>query len=108
MPRKFLLLVSVILLAVAAGLGYRVADGIWRDFYWTPKELALSPEQARTRVEIYLADALVQSSTLSQPVRIRLNNVAEATRVPLASAAFCLGAGLAFLVAGLASPRSRR
>ena len=108
MSRKTLFLVSAILLVVAAGLGYRVADGLWRDFYWTPKELALTPEQARTRVEIYLADELVQSSTLPQPVRIRLNNAAEATRLPLASATLFLGAGIAFLVAGLASPRSRR
>ena len=101
---------AAIFLLTSLVLGYGVMDGIRRDYYWTPMERVVSPEDASNRVLIYVGAGgeLVSSSTFSPPILIRLNNVVEATRTQLAVAMFLLGAGMALLVSFPATPLSRR
>jgi hypothetical protein len=106
LPKRTLLLIGIIVLAIGATLAGRLYYGLSKDIYWTPMQHALAPSDVRERVAIYVGDKLIGDSVGMEHVALRFNNRDKIARNTMAGIAFCLGIGLTLL--GTAVYGSRR
>jgi len=97
-PRRTVLVASLIFLAIFVFLSGRLYYNLSQDYYWTPMQHALPPSKARDRVEIYTGNQILGDTVDGRAITLRFNNKDKIARDTLAECGFFLGAGVVLLV----------
>lgn len=85
--------------AVILGLiGTQYYQAMVRDIHWTPKEMALSPMDAKSQVEVYVGGTRIGDLYDGKEVSLRLNNRAEALNRAHMFTLICLMSALGVLL----------
>ena len=113
---------SVVCFAIATAAGMQLSRNLNEDFYWTPKELAPTLEEARDRVEVYYEEELLQRraergdlrsqegerAIAPDDIRVRINNFDRVARGHWILLSVSLTAAIILLIVGLSMPGRRR